>query len=411
MGSPTPARAADDGYFGPRVTCAILRRAAARTYLVLHRWVARVFALLAILHSILALILYKKEGVYEMEAMKSYWQWGIAATMMTVVLAFFNGLPFRKFFYEIWLITHILFSVILIVGCWYHAYDLYAFLGGVFYFLCAASAVWFFDRSARVARLLMMGPRRAKVTELGGDYACIDVPAVRCGSDAWKHVYVYFPTLRPLRFWENHPFSVLPTHLLLGPRTKRRHSDRQSSGDAPHDIEKEDRVKSKVRTVQQYPGAGLTMYIRKVTGMTKQLRANNNLLTFVEGPYPNNSSTAILRCNRILLICGGIGITGLLPFAHNHWNVKLAWSLKESAKCVQDDLEPALAGIADKEIRIGSRLDVEQLIAEEAAAGWERVGVVACGPGGLCDEVRAAVITAAKTHKTEFELEIESYSW
>jgi hypothetical protein len=94
------------------------------TYLVLHRWIARVFALLAVLHSILAVILYKKEERFAMESTMSYWKWGIAATMMTVILAFCSGLPFRKFSYEIWLIAHIFLSVILIVGCWYHAYDL-----------------------------------------------------------------------------------------------------------------------------------------------------------------------------------------------------------------------------------------------------------------------------------------------
>ena len=32
-------------------------------------------------------------------------------------------------------------------------------------------------------------------------------------------------------------------------------------------------------------------------------------------------------------------------------------------------------------------------------------------PGGLCDEVRTAVSLAAKLGKTEFEREVESYSW
>lgn len=98
--------------------------------------------------------------------------------------------------------------------------------------------------------------------------------------------------------------------------------------------------------------------------MPRYLETNSNLLTFVEGPYLNNSSTAILRCDRVLLICGGIRITGLLPFAHNHWNVKLAWSLKKSAQCLYNDIESLIHGIVDKDIRICRRPDIEALLAE-----------------------------------------------
>jgi ferredoxin-NADP reductase len=147
--------------------------------------------------------------------------------------------------------------------------------------------------------------------------------------------------------------------------------------------------------------------------MTKSLRENSSLLTLIEGPYPNNPTTDVLRCDRLLLIGGGIGITALIPFIKAHWNAKLAWSVKESAKCLVDDLDGVLSGIgsADRDVRVGERLDVQQLLADEMAAGWGRVGVVVSGPGGFCDEVRALVIAASKASKTEFELEVEAYSW
>lgn len=160
------------------------------------------------------------------------------------------------------------------------------------------------------------------------------------------------------------------------------------------------------------PTVGLTLYVKKSTGITKSLRAASNLLTLLEGPYPNNSTREVLRCDRLLLVSEGIGITGLVPFINSHWNVKLAWSVKESVKCLVDDLDGALSGLAlsDKDVRIGNRLDVGQLLAEEMEAGWEKVGVVVSGPGGLCDDVRAAVAAAGKLGKTEFELEVEAYS-
>lgn len=240
-------------------------------------------------------------------------------------------------------------------------------------------------------------------------------------------MYAYFPTLHPLRPWENHPFSVLST-VLLQPAISNSHGgsashdsiepvgERRSSSGS--DVEKNETFKS-TSQVQSTPQrshphpttAGLTMYVRKSAGATKLLAANDNLLTFLEGPYPNSSTKEVLRCDRLLLISGGIGVTGLLPFVNSHWNVKLAWSVKESARCLVDDLQPALDGIADKDIRIGRRLDIKQLLDNEVDAGWERVGVVVSGPGGLCDDVRALVVAAAQRGKTVFELEVEAYSW
>lgn len=310
-------------------------------------------------------------------------------------------------------------SVVLIVGCWYHAYDLYAFLGGYEDWIYAMSAVWFFDRLARVARVAMVGLRRAKVTELGEGYVRIDVPGIRWGSEPGKHVYVYFLTLHPLRPWENHPFSVLPTALL---KRSHRHSisesRSQSSTGRPEekdsDVEQHNSLQPRVGAVQNSnPAVGLTLYIKKSKGATKALRTDDNLLTLLEGPYPSNSTKDVLRCDRLLLIGGGIGITGLLLFVNNHWNVKLAWSVKESAQCLVDDLNGVLSGIAltDKDVRIGKRLDIGQLLAEEMEAGWEKVGVVVSGPGGLCDDVRAVVVAAGRLGKIEFELEVEAYSW
>ncbi|KAJ5711102.1 hypothetical protein N7488_005258 [Penicillium malachiteum] len=96
----------------------------------------------------------------------------------------------------------------------YHAYDLYKFLGGIEDWIYATAGVWFFDRLARIARIVICGPRRATVTEIGEGYLWIDVAGIRWGCDPGKHVYVYSPTLNPLRPWENHTFSVLPTALL-----------------------------------------------------------------------------------------------------------------------------------------------------------------------------------------------------
>ena len=70
-----------------------------------------------------------------------------------------------------------------------------------------------------------------------------------------------------------------------------------------------------------------------------------------------------------------------------------------------------LKEVADKEVLVGQRLDVGALLREEAQAGYAKVGVVVCGPGGMCDDVRAGVVGLGRHGKTVFELEVDSFSW
>ncbi|KAK6499855.1 hypothetical protein TWF481_010212 [Arthrobotrys musiformis] len=389
------------------------------TFLLLHRWVARVFAFQGILHSVLAVILYKMEGRYAADASLPYWAWGIVATVAVVILTFGSQLALRTWSYEIFLIIHIVFSVIMLVGFWYHAFFLYAYLGGFTTWIHCCTGIWVFDRLMRIVRITMAGgPKRAKVTELSDEYVRIDVPGIRWGAEPGKHVYVYLPTLHPLKPWENHPFSVLQTAMLDAPTSRasgkcdsKEDVEARSSSSEKGKDEKAFEAGAREVVKKQHSEPGLTMYVKKATGATKYLRADESLLTFVEGPYSNNNVKELLRCDRILLIAGGVGITAVLPFVHNHWNVKLAWSVRESAVCLVNDLEPILSATTDKAVQVGSRLQIEQLIAQEVEAGWKRVGVVVSGPGGLCDDARAAVIKAAKLGTTEFELEVEAYSW
>lgn len=61
------------------------------TFLLLHRWVARLFALLALLHTLMALPLY-----YPAEAAQEYWIWGAVATVALMILAVGSGLYVRR---------------------------------------------------------------------------------------------------------------------------------------------------------------------------------------------------------------------------------------------------------------------------------------------------------------------------
>jgi len=410
------------------------------TFLLLHRWVARVFTLYVVVHSIIGL------QIYAANANTTWWIWGAVATMATVISALFSGLYVRKGQYELFLVFHILLAVFIVVGCWYHVTLWYGAMGipwpdaswGYELWIYLGIAVWFLDRLLRLVRMLKNGILRSTVTDIGGGYMRVDIPKVRWGSEPGKHVYVFLPTLHPLRPWENHPFSVIPTHMLRNPTittttpnnnkpaspTERTPSPSQHSHKGGSDEEKQltlPTTETKPLPARQSPlsggGAGITLLVKKEKGITQYLATHSRLITLLDGPYKNNNTTSILRCDRVLLIAGGIGITGILPWVHSHWNVKLAWSVSEAAKPLVEAIAFALddglhAGVT-KEVRVGRRFDVSELVAEEEAdTRWESVGVVVSGPGGLCDAVREAVVRAGRKRSgTVFELEVDAYSW
>lgn len=86
--------------------------------------------------------------------------------------------------------------------------------------------------------------------------------------------------------------------------------------------------------------------------------------------------------------------------------------MRDKAECLVNELAGVLDTVEEKDVRVGSRLDISSLLAPEAAAGWEMIGAVISGPPSFCDDAKAAVIVQARVSKaTEFELEFEAYSW
>jgi len=415
------------------------------TYLLLHRWVARIFALHAIIHSITLLLCYRGTGSYSVQSKMPYWLWGIVATVLTCAMLVLSHLYFRRRSYEFFLILHILLAVLVIVGCWYHVILKW---GHNFYddWLFAACAVWFFDRLVRVLRVLKNGVRGAVVTEIGPDHVRIDIPGVRWPVKPGTVSYAYFPTLNPLRPWENHPFSVNSTAVfrdysrpaLAGKRTSSvtaslegGHSSSSSDDNGHPDIEKlpgkvattslapeQQAQPASPTTTSSHPGTdGVTLIIKKNQGLTRLLHSQARLPTLLDGPYPQHSSTSILQTDRLVLIGGGIGITGLLAFTRaGHRNAKLAWSVKSSAAALVRVIEAVAlrdAPLTDREVVVGERLDIEGILHREAGAGYASVGVVVCGPPAMCDDVRARVagLGRAGMGGTRWELDVLAFSW
>ncbi|KAF5980140.1 ferric reductase Fre2p [Fusarium bulbicola] len=335
------------------------------TFLVLHRWVARLCALHAVVHSITLLAAYVSLGTYYTDVHKPYWIWGIVGTLCLVLFLVQSILWFRRASYEVFLILHVFLAAFVIIGCWYHVYFWKPFSGVYELWIYMVCAVWFFDRLFRVLRVAQNGVRRATVIELSG-YLWSLLHKVSTSEQASSH-----------------------------------------SGD----VEMSQKI-PQVAISQSVAGTdSISLYIKKHKGTTSLLRKHSTLPVLLEGPYRGNITRDVLKCDRVLLIAGGIGITGILSWTRAHVDVKLAWSLKESSRPLLKDLEPALSEIADKVISVGERLDVKALLEHEVEAGWKRIGVVVCGPPGLCDSTRSAVVSVGKAREAVFELEVDAFSW
>jgi predicted ferric reductase len=386
------------------------------TYLLLHRWIARIFALQAIVHSITLLLTYQDSGSYSTESVKPYWLWGIVATVLTCVMLVLSVLYFRRVSYEVFLIVHIVLAVLVIVGCWYHVVLKW---GYNFYdnWLYAAIAVWFFDRAIRVLRVLKNGMRYATITEVGDNYVRVDVPHVRCANKPGYIGYIGFPTLHPFRPWENHPFSMNSSTLFrsyrhaLAPASSSNSTSENSHAEGVHADDKAPNHKVEPSVTDSATTTGVSFIIKKRTGITKMLNRNGRLLTILDGPYPHSVDADTLRTDRLLLLGGGIGITGLLGWLSVHPNVKIAWSVKASDQALVDEMSRALDNIADKQILVGQRFAIKDMLQKEVRFGYKKVGVVVCGPAEMCDEVRAVVAGLGRTNQTVFVLHVDAFSW
>ncbi|TKX22013.1 ferric/cupric reductase transmembrane component-like protein 6 [Elsinoe australis] len=395
------------------------------TYMLLHRWMARILTVQIILHSILEVVMYKHMGEYSSEVKEPYWIWGIVGTVLASLMLVISTLWFRRASYEIFLVLHIVLAALVLIGSWYHVELLFTRKWGYQNWLYAAFAIWFFDRMLRVISILRTGKLNASVREIGDDIVRIDIEGVRWGLSPGQHCYAYFPGLKRRFPWECHPFSVIA---LLNTRSHPATPDSASESASTStpttpaaDIEKA-LATSTSRVVSPHNIAatsGIRLYARRHKGLTRSLAAQASQTVLLEGPYHNHNLAlpdSVLHCDRLLLIAGGIGITGVAAFAAAHPRTKLYWSVREETRALVEDVrESGVLGCLGREklvLRVGGesgRWDFGEVMGVEARAG-ERTGVVVCGPPGFCDDVRDAVARIGRQGR-DVRLVVEAFSW
>lgn len=400
------------------------------TFLLLHRWVATISTIQAIIHSIIYLYNYLISGEHSSEAQLHYWIWGVVATLGMTILIPTSILPIRQKFYELFLVWHVLVSFFAILGCYLHIFLRFEKQWGYEMWMYIAFAFWGFDRFYRIFRLARNGVCKAQVTVIDEDYVRLDIPGVTGEGQA----YLYFPTLT-WRVWENHPFSIAGGVLHnttssadAGKQTTTVSSSASSAQNSPvgTEIEKAPNFiissatnpnpnpKSPITTV---PTIGLSFIVRTHTGTTSLLRNRSFLPVLVESGYSGSLlhpiHDTLNHHPRLLCVAGGVGITAVLPLLSSHRGYrKLAWGVRHESlvQGMRDLAESnAMAGVVI-DTTVGRRMDVRALIEAEAARKEGSLAVVVSGPGGMADEVRMAVVEVAK-RGVEVVFVEESYTW
>lgn len=371
------------------------------TFLLLHRWVAWIATLQAVLHSAMYLEQYVHDDTHASESQLPYWVWGVVATLCMSILLPSSILPIREKFYEFFLAWHVLLSIFVLAGCYWHILERFERQWGYENWIYAAIAIWGFERAMRLARLARNGVKTAQVTVIDEDYVRVNVENVS-GSG---HAYLYFPTLT-WRVWENHPFSVASVVLPASDRpTTLKHDldveklGNSTDGSDSDSLERQSQVPAKI---------GLTFLLRTKGGVTGQLRKHATLPVLVEsayGPHENLSEHPLLIC-----IAGGVGITACVPYLRAHPGAtKLFWGARSQG--IVDAMAPSLSGV-EQETFVGKRMDISKVLHEELSDSATSAVVLVSGPSEMADEARCVVCEIGRQAKgIKVKLVEEAFSW
>lgn len=398
------------------------------TFLMLHRWNALICTLQACLHSTIYLGLSIWEGAHEIKSHLAFWYWGIIAVIAFVLMFPSSMLPMRKLAYEVFLILHITFGVLAIVGLWHHIMYRFGKKRGYETWLYISMAIWGFDRVVRLLNISRFGFKQAFVSKIDDDYFKVDIP--NTGNCA-AHGYFYFPTLT-WRFWESHPFSVTSSNPQIS--TSLPHNETKgSSCDALPSITiasgtKEEPFTDPSSTSSKASRGGTTLYIRQKAGMTRSLASRSDSIggvpVLIEPSFEHplglaGTSRPNTEYPNTLCIVGGVGITALLPFLCNQSFVRrvngattLYWGLRSQA--LADSIIRDIGAHWDHiqaHVSVGQRFDIKSILSDELGSS-RHLGttVMVCGPPSMSDEVRHE-FAALKREGRQVRLVSEQFCW
>lgn len=256
------------------------------TFSAYHRWVSRCMVLHAVIHSIAWSVYCTIDGSFSGMFSDTYWNWGVAATVIGCVMVGFSAHFFRSRFYELFQVLHIVFAIVFTIGCVWHSYYM-----GWMQWIWAGVSIWAFDRFLRVARIGINGYSVAQGKLYGAEDDDAQVFKLSV-STANAHKYaagshIFIHVLKPLSFWQSHPFTVYRSPV------PGQQNELMICGKVRGGI-----TKKIAQDLAKYPN-----------------KYNDNILLALDGPYGNHHQIAYH--DTVILVAGGIGVTSTFAYASN----------------------------------------------------------------------------------------------
>ncbi|EKV18859.1 FRE family ferric-chelate reductase, putative [Penicillium digitatum PHI26] len=366
------------------------------TFNLFHRHVARVATVQAIVHSVLYVVIFIQTGKVWRNMSKTYVLWGILGTFVMILLLITSLDRIRIATYELFLIAHVVLSILTLIACFYHTV---VFEGNEYWkYLWPSVAIWVIDRFLRIVRLCycnlhvsVSSRRLVKVSEscmVYDETADVVRLEVRPGMPLLQpSPGQYYFLYQPFRFsgWESHPFTVGAWSYEIGDRTSLAPpfegnliksldvsnvpllaggaSDRDYQGNSESGSSGEKEL-SKLK---------LTFWVRPYDGWTKKLRQQclsspaktSETTILLEGPY--GDTFPLWRYESVLFLVGGTGIASAVPYIQDHlrrsveeWNGRLG----DEKTCVRD-MELVWTAKQARFIRDVSRRELKEALKRE----------------------------------------------
>lgn len=170
---------------------------------IIHHWHARITFLLMALHAVGMTYNGLGGGSYYTRNAEAYVQWGYVALIASAIMLFHSMAFVRKNSYETFVLSHNVLAAIFIAGTWIHIKE-----DGFQQTMYAATAIWGFDKVARVVRCFWFGVQTAEVQLIADETLKVKIPRnLRWSAHPMSHAYIYF--FRSTCFWQSHPFTVV----------------------------------------------------------------------------------------------------------------------------------------------------------------------------------------------------------
>ncbi|KAI9932327.1 hypothetical protein ASPWEDRAFT_182854 [Aspergillus wentii DTO 134E9] len=406
------------------------------TFNIFHRHVSRVATVQAIVHTVLYLVMFLKRGNAWHKMQKPYLLWGTLAMVVMIFVLVFSLDRIRRRTYELFLFVHIFFSIIALVGCFYHTIIFEAH--DYWIYLWPTIAIWVVDRLLRLIRIVYCNLHVRNTRSIhhttsiatynhAADVIRLEIsPASSLQPSPGQYYFLYQPFR--LTGWESHPFTLgawsydSSSSLELAQKTV-------DISHLPLLSESSDSTPASPVELK------LIFWIRPFDGWTRHLRQqcihspthSTQSTVLLEGPYGEHFP--IHKYESILLIAGGTGIAAAVPYIQDHIlrsaiddsvirDIHLIWTSRQAAfinEVASRELKQALtrsdvrasfyatkpsAGDTDTEMEIKhGRPNLHSVILEHARSARLSecsAAVMVCGPMAMVDEAREAVHEALR---------------